>query len=156
MTKFLAFATLLLGACGDTSPSSTGTASASPAPGATAAKGTTAATGTTGASGMERPTATAAGLTGGPGEPTVDPTMPSWAPKSCLAYHTAVVQALGCVALERDKRDQIQKTYGIASEGWKSETNGTPKRIEEVGAACERGTLSVHADVAGKCELSKR
>ena len=104
---------------------------------------------------MERPSASAAGLTGGPGEPSVDPTMPSWAPKSCIAYHKAVVEALDCDALEHAKHDRIEKAYGTAVDGWKAEANGTPERIQTIGAACERDTASVHADVAGTCEISK-
>jgi hypothetical protein len=104
---------------------------------------------------MERPTATAAGLTGGPGEPSVDPTIPSWAPKSCIAYHKAVVEALECAAIAQGKRDLIQKAFGTASEGWKAETNATPERIEQVRTGCERDTESVHADTEGKCAVAK-
>jgi hypothetical protein len=81
--------------------------------------------------------------------------MPSWAPKSCLAYHKAVVQALECNAIDKAKRDQIQQAYGDASQAWKAEKDGTPAKVELVAAACERGTASVQADVSGKCTIDK-
>lgn len=86
--------------------------------------------------------------TGGPGEPIVDPTVPSWAPPSCIAYHKAVVQALDCAALDQAKQDEIRAAYDAASESWKAEQDADAARIAEVGAACESSTESVQADSA--------
>jgi hypothetical protein len=41
------------------------------------------------------------------GEAGVDPTVPSWLPKSCIAYHRAVVQAINCEAVDQGTRDEI-------------------------------------------------
>jgi hypothetical protein len=94
-------------------------------------------------------------LTGGPGQPSVDPTIPSWTPQSCIAYHQAVVEALGCEAISRGTRDDIQLEYGAASQRWKAETDATPQRINAVALACEASATSVHADSAGKCPVAK-
>ncbi len=89
--------------------------------------------------------------TGGPGEPMVDPTMPSWVPASCNAYHKAVVEALSCDAIEQGKRDEIRQAFDAASTTWKAEQDATPARVEEVGAACTSSGESVRAEITGKC-----
>ncbi|MDQ3370734.1 MAG: hypothetical protein M3680_35400 [Myxococcota bacterium] len=94
---------------------------------------------------------TAQSPTGGPGDPAVDPTMPSWAPPSCSAYQKAVVQATACQAVEQTKRDEIQQAYDTASASWKAEQDATPERIEEVAAACASSAESVRAETVGNC-----
>ena len=89
--------------------------------------------------------------TGGPGEPIVDPTMPSWAPKSCNDYHKAVVQALECDAIDQGKQDEIRASYESSSAAWKAEQDANAERIEAIGAACVSSAESVRADTAGKC-----
>jgi hypothetical protein len=143
MTKLLAVVALLFAACSDSTP----TAAATPPP--------TWGTGATSPASSDRASASNNGLTGGVGQPSVDPTMPSWAPKSCLAYHTAVVLALDCVAIDQIKRDEIGRAYGVASKGWKAEQDGTPTKIEQVSLACERSTASVNAASEGKCVLAR-
>ena len=145
MTKLLAVATLLFVACSDTTPTATAN------PPALSATGT----------GQPLPaspsptTPSAESLTGGEGEPSVDPTIPSWTPKSCIAYHAAVVGALECTAVNQTKRDEIQRAYGLASQRWKAETDGTPTKIQQIADACELSTLSIRADMSGKCALAK-
>lgn len=143
MTKLLTIA-ILFTACNDSSSTATKPASATPSSSKSATAPATTPQNTD-----------TAGLTGGAGQPSVDPTIPSWAPKSCVAYHKAVVQALECNAIDKTKRDQIQQAYGDASSGWKAEKDGTPARIEQVDAACERSTASVQSDTDGKCVTDK-
>lgn len=88
--------------------------------------------------------------TGGDGQPEVDPTVPSWAPRSCIAYHRAVVQAIDCVAIDQGKRDAIKAKYETDSESWKV-AEATPAKIDEVKAYCETETSSVRADIGTTC-----
>jgi hypothetical protein len=88
--------------------------------------------------------------TGGDGQPEVDPTVPSWAPKTCIAYHRAVVQALDCTAVEQGKRDAIKARYTTDSESWKT-VEATPAKIAEVKAYCETQTASVRGDIGTSC-----
>ena len=94
---------------------------------------------------------TAAQHPGSSGEARVDPTLPSWLPESCVAYHKAVVQAIDCQAVDQTKRDEIQKKFGEASEGWKAEQNADKAKVDEVAATCTTATASVRADLAEKC-----
>ncbi len=82
----------------------------------------------------------------------LDPTIPSWAPKSCVAYHKAAIEALDCDAIEQTKRDQIKQSYEAASVSWKAEENATPARIGEVDAACQASGDSVRAETVGHCQ----
>ncbi|HUS32976.1 MAG TPA: hypothetical protein VMZ53_30950 [Kofleriaceae bacterium] len=93
--------------------------------------------------------------TGGAGQPSMDPTLPSWVPESCVAYHKVAIEAMGCTAIEQSKRDAIQQEYGAASQGWKAEPNADGARVEEIAAACVRSSNAVHADIAGKCAEAK-
>ncbi len=93
---------------------------------------------------------TVAPETGGDGQPEVDPTVPSWAPKTCIAYHRAVVQALDCVALDQGKRDTIKTKYAADSESWKT-VDATPAKVDEVKAYCETATASVRGDIGTTC-----
>ena len=87
----------------------------------------------------------------GSGEARVDPTLPSWLPESCVAYHKAVVQAIDCQAVDPTKRDEIQKKFGEASEGWKAEQNADKAKVDEVAATCTTETASVRAELGEKC-----
>jgi len=89
--------------------------------------------------------------TGGTGEPSVDPTVPSWLPESCLAYHKAVVQAVDCQAVDQRKRDEIQNTFGATSASWKAEQHTDKAKVDEIGATCTTATESVRADIGAKC-----
>src|SRR4051812_34512859 len=84
-------------------------------------------------------------------ESTVDPTVPSWLPPSCIAYHKAVVQAIDCKAVEQEKRDRIKTTFDQTSVSWKAEDNADKARVEQIGATCTTETESVRADIADKC-----
>jgi hypothetical protein len=97
-----------------------------------------------------------AATTGGEGQPGVDPTLPSWTPKSCVAYHKLTVEALDCPAIEQSKRDQIQQDYGNASQAWKAEQDAAPANVEQISQACVRSGESVQSDIAGNCALAKK
>ena len=84
-------------------------------------------------------------------EATVDPTVPSWLPQSCIAYHRAVVQAIDCQAVEQEKRDNIKNTFDAASISWKAEENADKARLAEIDATCTSSTESVRTDIAAKC-----
>lgn len=101
--------------------------------------------------GGSKPSTVATSPAGGSDVPTVDPTVPSWLPQSCHAYHKAVVQALDCQAIDQGKRDEIQKAYGDASASWKAEQNASDVRVQEIGATCVTATESVRADIGQKC-----
>ena len=94
------------------------------------------------------PSAADAGL---PGEATVDPTVPSWLPESCLAYHKAVVQAIDCQAVDQAKRDEIQKKFADTSTSWKAEQHAENAKVDEIGATCTAAAASVRADLGNKC-----
>ncbi|MGE0395790.1 MAG: hypothetical protein AB7T06_03605 [Kofleriaceae bacterium] len=85
------------------------------------------------------------------GDTEPDPTVPSWLPPSCIAYHKAVVQAIDCQAVEQDTRDRIRTTFDETSVGWKTEDNANEARIDEIAATCSTATDSVRADIADKC-----
>lgn len=84
-------------------------------------------------------------------ESTVDPTVPSWLPPSCIAYHRAVVQAIDCQAVEQSTRDRIKTTFDETSVSWKAEDQANAARVDEIGATCTTATDSVRADIADKC-----
>lgn len=88
---------------------------------------------------------------GGPGEPAIDPTVPSWAPPSCTTYQKAVFQAINCDAVEQGKRDEIQTAYNSASESWKAEKDADATRIEEVNQSCTSGAESVRTAIGDLC-----
>lgn len=133
MTKLLISA-LLLAACGG-SPTSTSTTPSQPV--------------------AHQSGETYGDTTGGANQPSVDPTLPSWAPKSCVAYHKVTVEAMGCTAIEQSKRDAIQQQYGAASQSWKAMENADQARIDEIAATCVRSSDAVHADIAGNCAEAK-
>jgi hypothetical protein len=93
---------------------------------------------------------------GAEAQPRVDPTLPSWTPKSCVAYHKLTIEALDCPAIDQTKRDQIQKDYGDASQAWKAEQDAAPANVEQIAQACERSGESVQSDIAGNCALAKK
>jgi len=88
---------------------------------------------------------------GGPGEPAIDPTLPSWAPASCTAYQKAVFQAINCEAVDQGKRDEIQDAYNAASVNWKQENEADAAKIEEINVSCTSNTESVRAAIGDQC-----
>ncbi|MBA3398038.1 MAG: hypothetical protein H0T89_35765 [Deltaproteobacteria bacterium] len=91
------------------------------------------------------------GVGSGEGEVALDPTMPSWMPASCTAYHKAVSQAITCETIEQAKRDEIKAKYDTAATSWKAEQDASKERIAEIDTFCTSGADSVKADTAGNC-----
>jgi hypothetical protein len=91
----------------------------------------------------------------GPDDPSVDPTVPSWAPRSCVAYHKAVVQALACEPVAQARRDEIKAKYDADSDAWRAMHDAEPGKIQEVGLACTGATDSVRGEIVGTCEGAK-
>jgi hypothetical protein len=101
--------------------------------------------------GATRSSPQTATTTSGGTDHAVDPTVPSWTPKSCIAYHKVTIEALDCPAIEQSKRDQIERDYGEASQAWKREEDADKANVEQIALACERSSESVHAEIAGNC-----
>lgn len=100
-----------------------------------------------------------AGAPGGSGAvasegPEVDPTLPSWAPRSCKGYHAAVVNALVCEEIAQGTRDLIKKTYEDRNHGWQAVEDAPQGRIAEIGKQCTDDAALVRAEHAGKCGMT--
>ncbi len=94
---------------------------------------------------------TTMGGAGSADEAAVDPTIPSWSPKSCADYQKAVTQAIACDAMDQGERDQIQTTYDQDSTSWKAEQDATPERISAVETDCTDKTAAIRTALEGKC-----
>jgi hypothetical protein len=81
----------------------------------------------------------------------VDPTLPSWAPKSCNAYHVVVVKAVDCPELDQARRDSIKNTYETQNTAWHQLQNADQSAIDQIGVDCTEGSQAVEAQAAGKC-----
>ncbi|HEY0251882.1 MAG TPA: hypothetical protein VGC41_10165 [Kofleriaceae bacterium] len=84
-------------------------------------------------------------------DPDVDPTLPSWAPPSCKAYHTAVVKLAGCTDLAQDLRDKTSAKYDADNKSWHDLSNATQADLDQVKAACAYQAASVKAQMSGHC-----
>jgi hypothetical protein len=83
----------------------------------------------------------------------VDPTLPSWAPKTCSSYHTVVVKAVDCPEIDQGTRDSIKAKYETQNTAWHDMQNAPPERITEIGQECKTDHDTVHAQAAGKCGI---
>ena len=88
-------------------------------------------------------------------DPQVDPTLPSWAPKDCIAYHKAVVEAQGCEMIDQATRDGMRAKYEAADQSWRAMKNAEQGDIEKVRVACADDAKSVHEASDGKCSPAK-
>ncbi len=97
----------------------------------------------------------ASGGGGGTSDDTamVDPTLPSWAPKTCTSYHTVVVKAVDCPEIDQGTRDSIKAKYEAQNTAWHELQNAPPERITEIGTECKTDHDTVHAQAAGKCGI---
>ena len=87
-------------------------------------------------------------------EPTVDPTLPSWAPRTCSRYHRIVVEALACGEIAQGTRDLIRKTYDAHDASWHALQDAPQGKIAEIGKQCTDDAQLVHAEHAGKCGIT--
>jgi hypothetical protein len=84
-------------------------------------------------------------------DPQVDPTIPSWAPPSCRAYHAATVRAADCQALDQPTREDIQTKYQGAHDSWQQMKDVPPETIQQISIACEGSAKTVKDQVDAVC-----
>ena len=82
---------------------------------------------------------------------TPDPTLPSWAPPSCKAYHATIVKLSGCMAVAQGDRDAMTAKYDADSKAWHDMTNAQQSDLDRVGTECSQLDAEVKAKLA-PCE----
>lgn len=87
----------------------------------------------------------------GTADPAVDPTVPSWTPASCKAYHKAVYQAVKCESIEQAKRDEIKSKYDTDAAAWKADQDVDDQKIAAVATECTASTDAVRAAIGDAC-----
>ncbi|HET9990072.1 MAG TPA: hypothetical protein VFQ65_16190, partial [Kofleriaceae bacterium] len=85
------------------------------------------------------------------GDNAVDPTLPSWAPRSCKAYHTAVVNLTGCTQVAQDVRDRVSAKYAADNKAWHDMQNATQADLDQVKLSCGDEAASVKAQITNDC-----
>jgi len=89
---------------------------------------------------------------GTPGaEDAVDPTLPSWAPRSCKAYHAAVIHLAGCTQVAQDVRDRVAAKYDADNKAWHDMQNATQADLDQVKLSCGDEAASVKAQLTNDC-----
>lgn len=83
--------------------------------------------------------------------PEVDPTMPSWAPRSCKGYHAAVVLLANCNDIDQGVRTQVQDKYDADNKTWHDLTNAQQGDIAQIATKCQEQRKSVSGQMNGKC-----
>ena len=98
-------------------------------------------------------TTTASGSTTASADDTamVDPTLPSWAPRSCAQYHVVVVKAVDCPDLDQPARDEIKAKYESQNTAWHNMTNAELADIEQIRVQCGEDMKAVEARAGNKC-----
>jgi hypothetical protein len=81
----------------------------------------------------------------------VDPTLPSWAPKTCAEYHAAVVKFSHCGEIALDLRDKVSAQYDADNKAWHDIADAKQSDLDQVKLACGDQTSSVNAQMTGKC-----
>jgi hypothetical protein len=84
-------------------------------------------------------------------EPPVDPTLPSWAPRSCTGYHAAVVKLIDCDAVPQETRDAARSKYDADHAKWQAMQDVTQAAIEEVRQSCADDAKVVREQMNEKC-----
>ncbi len=74
-----------------------------------------------------------------------DPTLPSWAPRECVAYHTAVVQLAECDAVSQESRNVVKTQYDTDDARWKAMHDQPPEQVEYVRDDCRAASESVQS-----------
>ena len=85
------------------------------------------------------------------GENAVDPTLPSWAPRSCKAYHAAVIHLVGCTQVAQDVRDKVSAKYDADNKAWHDMQNASQADLDQVKLACGDEAASVKAQLTNDC-----
>ncbi|MEO6771480.1 MAG: hypothetical protein ABI467_00470 [Kofleriaceae bacterium] len=81
----------------------------------------------------------------------VDPTLPSWAPHSCITYHKAVVKLTGCTQVAQAVRDQVSAKYDTDTKTWHDMQNQTQADLDQVKVACSDDAAAVNAQITSDC-----
>jgi hypothetical protein len=81
----------------------------------------------------------------------VDPTLPSWAPKSCNAYHAAVVKFSHCGDIALDLRDKVAAKYDADTKSWHDMENAQQSDLDQVKVSCGDQQKSVSDQMTGHC-----
>ena len=85
-------------------------------------------------------------------DPTVDPTLPSWAPRSCTGYHAAVVRLIDCEAVPQATRDAVKAKYEADHAKWQAMQEQPQGAIEEVRQSCASDAMAAREQMNGKCQ----
>jgi hypothetical protein len=85
------------------------------------------------------------------GDDAVDPTLPSWAPRSCKAYHAAVVNLTGCTQVAQDVRDRVSAKYDADNKAWHDMQNASQTDLDQVKLSCGDEAASVKAQITNDC-----
>ena len=72
-----------------------------------------------------------------------DPTLPSWAPRECVAYHAAVIRLAECDAVSQESRNVVKTQYDTDNARWKALHDQPPEQIEYVRDDCRAASESV-------------
>jgi hypothetical protein len=84
-------------------------------------------------------------------EPAVDPTLPSWAPRSCSGYHAAVIKLAACEAVPQETRDAATAKYDADHAKWQAMQDQPQGAIDEVGQYCSTEMKAAQEQMSGKC-----
>jgi hypothetical protein len=77
------------------------------------------------------------------GSMPVDPTLPSWVPRSCTAYHAAVVKLAECDAVSQEARNTVKTQYDTDNAKWQAMHGQAPDATEAVRASCTSSLQAV-------------
>lgn len=88
---------------------------------------------------------------GGGDNPDVDPTLPSWAPPSCVQYHKLTIQLGECTAMAQGDRDAITQQYQTRLAEWKALENAEQGQLDAVKQQCEAAVTELSAKKSTSC-----
>ena len=98
------------------------------------------------------PTASSTAMSATPTEdPMVDPTLPSWAPRSCSAYHVAIVRFVSCTLGDAARRETAREAYDATTRRWHEMHDLPQGAIEDVRASCATETGRIRALTDPNC-----
>ncbi len=108
----------------------------------------------------DKPSTTPAGGGGGDGDmaangsgdnPGVDPTLPSWAPPSCVQYHKLAIQVGECTAIAQADRDAVTQQYETRQAEWKALQNTEQAQLDAVKQQCDEAVTELTAKKSAAC-----
>lgn len=87
------------------------------------------------------------------GEP--DPTLPSWAPPSCKAYHATVVKLTACTNAAQADRDAATAKYDADAKAWHDMQNAQQADLDRVKGDCDSAQADAQAKLVAGCPAEK-